>query len=64
MNASTVAHWITVMRAADEMRFTRVVPWDRNGLWFCEFAAPTSGRLHRDLILDGDTVRTAPDEDV
>ena len=64
MTASSVADWTLILRAAEQMRFTRAVPWDGRALWFVEFAPPPIGRLHRDLIVDGDTVRTRADEDV
>lgn len=62
--ASTVSDWITILRAAEAMEFVRVVPWDNAGLWFAEWETCAPGRLHRDLVLDGDIVSTRMDEDV
>ena len=70
--AAAVVDWLTVLRAAETLKFSRVVPWgdaritglSHSGrLWFVEFAA-ASGRLCRDIVLDGDEVRTVEDADV
>jgi hypothetical protein len=60
--ASCTADWLTVLRASESLRFTRVVSWDGAALWFCEFAHP--GRLSRDIVMDGDEARTVEDADV
>ena len=62
MNACAVADWLTVLRAAEALRFSRVVRWDNGSLWFCEFEH--EGRLSRDIVIDGDMVRTVDDVDV
>ena len=62
MNASAVADWLTVLRASEALQFTRVVSWDGQRMWFCEFAH--DGRLFRDIVIDGDEVRTVADADV
>jgi hypothetical protein len=64
LNASSVLDWITVLRVAEKMRFSRTTPWDGQALWFCEYKPPDSGPLHRDIILDGEDVYTKPDADV
>lgn len=60
--ASTVADWLTVIRAAETLLFSRVTYWREWDLHYCEFAHP--GRLSRDIVLDGDEVRTVEDADV
>ena len=62
MTACAVADWLTVLRASEGLLFTRVVSWDGHRLWFCEFTH--DGRLCRDIVIDGDDVRTVADADV
>jgi hypothetical protein len=61
--AAAVADWLTVLRAAEKLRFSKVTYWREWDLHYCEFAA-ASGRLCRDIVLDGGEVRTVEDCDV
>jgi len=63
MKASAVADWITVLRSAEQMLFTKVTYWRRWDHHYCEFAPPP-GRLCRDIVIEGDEVRTVEDADV
>ena len=60
--AAAVCSWTTVLRAAEALRFSKVTYWREWDLHYCEFAHP--GRLCRDIVLDGDEVRTVEDADV
>jgi hypothetical protein len=62
VKAAAVADWLTVLRAAEDLRFSRVVRWDHGSMWFCEFEH--EGRLSRDIVIEGDEVWTVDDADV
>jgi hypothetical protein len=61
--ASTIADWLTLMRAAETLNYTRVVPWGE-GLWYAEFEVDDGGRLCRNIVIEGGAVRTKEDSDV
>ena len=64
--ASCVCDWTTVLRAAASgFRFIRPPRmWDHGPLYYCEFYYYGQGSLARDIVLDGDEVRTVADRDV
>ena len=61
--ASCICDWLTVLRAAESLRFQRALPWG-DGLWFVSWSYSGPGSLSRDIIIDGDEVRTVADADV
>lgn len=62
IRASTIAAWPTILRAAETLRFKRVVPWG-DGQWFAEFEH--EGRKSRDIVIEPDgSVTTKDDADV
>lgn len=61
---SVVADWLTVLRAAEKLLFSKVGKWDGRAQHYCEFA-PTTGRLCRDIVIEPDgSVWTKEDCDV
>ena len=62
--ASCVCDWTTVLRSAEHLLFKRTHMWDHGPLHYCEFAYSGPGSLSRDIVLDGDEVRTVADADV
>jgi hypothetical protein len=62
--ASAVCDWTTVLRAAEHLLFRRTCMWNHGPLWYVEFDHDGPGSLSRDIVIDGDEVRTVSDCDV